>query len=84
MIDPYNLPIANQATIDRGWAWMRDNLDRIQHVALCGAESDTDREVTHRVLMLVVAELYHRSSQRGDDGESTSQSDDDGELHHDL
>lgn len=73
MIDPRNLQTVNQATLDRGWAWLDDHLDRLQDVALAGAGSDADREVQRKALMLVVSELYHRRSQRDNDGDTTSQ-----------
>ncbi len=70
MIPRRFLSVINQATIDRGWAWMDENLDRLQHVALDGVGSDADREVQRKTLMFVVAELYHRRSVR-DDGDSS-------------
>ena len=68
MIEPRNLNIVNQATLDRAWMWLDDNLDRLQHVALHGAGSEADRQLQRKVLMLVTSEVYHRRSQRGEGG----------------
>lgn len=53
-----------QAALDRTWKALEADLDRLLHIAFHGAGSEADRDIQKRAVLLCIAELYHRRSQR--------------------